>query len=119
MPYYTYIGIFLFRMCAITYLRTIRPWLRPNLIFNLTKHGRDQAAALRVLHGFTKDIIDKRIKQRDEEGPMKEEDLSKEIGMARLTRSKRIPVGSDRFLEGCKLSGIAKMQKIRMVSQYH
>ena len=44
------------RMGEIVIQRSLRPWLRPNLIWRLSKQGRDEKRLLKVLHGFTETV---------------------------------------------------------------
>lgn len=46
---------------SVTY-RLIRPWIWRDLIFNLTSYGREMRKCLKVLHGFTRQVIQERKK---------------------------------------------------------
>ncbi|XP_011881550.1 PREDICTED: cytochrome P450 4g15 [Vollenhovia emeryi] len=48
------------KMCDILHLRHTKFWLRPDWIFNLTKHGKDQTRLLEVIHGLTKKVISRK-----------------------------------------------------------
>lgn len=39
------------------FLRMIRPWLFPDIVFNMSRSGREHAACLKILHDFTKKVI--------------------------------------------------------------
>ncbi|XP_012279668.1 cytochrome P450 4g15 [Orussus abietinus] len=45
------------KMCDILHLRHTKVWLRPDWLFNLTKHGKDQIQLLEIIHGLTKKVI--------------------------------------------------------------
>ncbi|XP_044594329.1 cytochrome P450 4g15-like [Cotesia glomerata] len=45
------------RMCDILHLRHTRFWLRSDLIFNFTKHGKNQAKMLNLIHSLSKNVI--------------------------------------------------------------
>lgn len=46
----------------------MRPWYRLEFLFRLSKYGKEEKEALDVLHSFTRDIITRKIKKRQEEG---------------------------------------------------
>ncbi|KAH0534611.1 hypothetical protein KQX54_005863 [Cotesia glomerata] len=48
--------------------RSFRPWLRSEFLFKLTSKGRQYQKNLKVLHGFTKKIIEKRKQYYEETG---------------------------------------------------
>ncbi|XP_018331831.1 cytochrome P450 4g15 [Agrilus planipennis] len=45
------------KMCDILHLRHTKVWLRPDLIFNLTKYGKNQESLLSIIHGLTTKVI--------------------------------------------------------------
>ncbi|XP_015121012.1 cytochrome P450 4C1 isoform X1 [Diachasma alloeum] len=45
--------------------RTIKPWLKNDLIYSMTAQGRKQAKVLKIMHGFTKKIIEERKQYHD------------------------------------------------------
>lgn len=45
------------KMCDILHLRHAKIWLRPDFIFNLTKHSKKQVKLLDVIHGLTRKVI--------------------------------------------------------------
>lgn len=55
------------KMCDILHLRHTKVWLRPDFLFNLTKHAVNQVKLLDVIHGLTKKVI-KRKKEEFAKG---------------------------------------------------
>ncbi|XP_050528838.1 cytochrome P450 4g15-like isoform X2 [Daktulosphaira vitifoliae] len=51
------------KMTNILHLRHTRLWLRPDLIFNLTKHAKDQLHLLDIIHSLTYNVL---AKKKDE-----------------------------------------------------
>ncbi|KAF5302921.1 hypothetical protein FQA39_LY02101 [Lamprigera yunnana] len=45
------------KMCDILHLRHTKLWLRPNLIFGLTKYGKIQEHLLNVIHSLTRKVV--------------------------------------------------------------
>lgn len=43
-------------MCNILHLRQTKIWLRPELLFQLTKYGKDQVQLLDTIHSLTKKV---------------------------------------------------------------
>ncbi|XP_018393738.1 PREDICTED: uncharacterized protein LOC108772664 [Cyphomyrmex costatus] len=50
----------IFRITEIIMYRMLRPWLHSDWIFSLTPKGKQQARNLKILHGFTEQIIAER-----------------------------------------------------------
>lgn len=48
------------KMCEILHLRQTKVWLKPDILFNLTKHAKNQSHLLSVIHGLTKKVIKKK-----------------------------------------------------------
>ncbi|CAG9861388.1 unnamed protein product [Phyllotreta striolata] len=48
------------RMCNILHLRTVKLWLRPDVLFNLTKFSTLQVSLLNIIHDLTKRVIKKK-----------------------------------------------------------
>lgn len=48
------------KMCDILHIRHTKAWLRPDLIFNFTKHGKNQIELLDIIHGLTRKVYYKR-----------------------------------------------------------
>lgn len=44
------------KMCDILHLRHTKVWLRPDMLFNLTKHAKNQTKLLDIIHGLTKKV---------------------------------------------------------------
>lgn len=44
--------------------RFTRPWLVNDFLFNLTPTGRDQKQALNVVHSFTNDVINYKLRPK-------------------------------------------------------
>lgn len=44
------------KMCDILHLRHTKVWLRPDFLFNLTKHGKNQGELLDIIHGLTRKV---------------------------------------------------------------
>ncbi|RZF45606.1 hypothetical protein LSTR_LSTR016954 [Laodelphax striatellus] len=47
-------------MCDILHLRQTHVWLRPDIIFHLTKYGKAQEKLLDVIHSLTKKVLRRR-----------------------------------------------------------
>ena len=47
-------------MSHIVQARQTRPWLQPDLLFNLFPYGHEQKKCLSILHGFTDKVIKER-----------------------------------------------------------
>ncbi|XP_039278583.1 LOW QUALITY PROTEIN: cytochrome P450 4g15-like [Nilaparvata lugens] len=47
-------------MCDILHLRHTHVWLRPDIIFHLTKYGKTQEKLLDVIHSLTKKVLKKK-----------------------------------------------------------
>ena len=45
------------KMCDILHLRHTKMWLYPDMIFNLTKHAKNQIKLLDTIHSLTKKVI--------------------------------------------------------------
>ncbi|KAK5643677.1 hypothetical protein RI129_007522 [Pyrocoelia pectoralis] len=45
------------KMCDIIHLRHTKFWLRPDWLFNLTKHGKIQKTLLNTIHSFTRKVL--------------------------------------------------------------
>ncbi|XP_069699708.1 cytochrome P450 4C1-like [Periplaneta americana] len=52
-------------MSELTVHRMFRPWLHNDFLYKLTEKGKRHAECLRVLHGFTKKVIQERKAQLD------------------------------------------------------
>ncbi|XP_069699705.1 cytochrome P450 4C1-like [Periplaneta americana] len=50
-------------MSELTVYRLFRPWLKNDFVYSFTKKGKRNAECLRVLHGFTKRVIQERKSQ--------------------------------------------------------
>lgn len=48
------------KMCDILHLRHTKVWLRPDWIFNITKHGKSQKKLLHIIHSLTRKVIKKK-----------------------------------------------------------
>lgn len=44
------------KMCDILHIRQTKVWLRPDFIFNFTKHGKNQIELLNIIHGLTRKV---------------------------------------------------------------
>lgn len=44
-------------LSRIVQLRQLRPWLRPDWLFNLFPYASEQQQGLSILHGFTDQVI--------------------------------------------------------------
>ena len=44
-------------MCDILHLRHTRVWLRPDWLFNFSKHAKEQVKLLDIIHGLTKKVV--------------------------------------------------------------
>lgn len=51
---------FLYRMCEIILARMVNPLLWPDFLFRWTPYHREQEHCIRVLHKFTRDVIEQR-----------------------------------------------------------
>src|ERR1700743_1131261 len=51
-------------MYHILVARMTRPWLRPDLIWNMTSYGRKEKKYLKILHGFTEKVIQEKRQSR-------------------------------------------------------
>ncbi|XP_069699717.1 cytochrome P450 4C1-like isoform X1 [Periplaneta americana] len=59
---YDYVAA-VYDMSELTIHRIFRPWLHNDFVFNLTEKGKRHEECLRVLHGFTKRVIQERKAQ--------------------------------------------------------
>lgn len=48
------------KMCNILHLRQTKVWLRPEILFQLTKYGKDQVSLLDTIHSLTKKVLKKK-----------------------------------------------------------
>ncbi|KAI5716921.1 hypothetical protein M8J76_014629 [Diaphorina citri] len=48
------------KMCHILHIRSTKVWLRPDFLFNLTSHAKDQARLLNIIHTLTKQVLKKK-----------------------------------------------------------
>ncbi|XP_077297022.1 cytochrome P450 4g15 [Arctopsyche grandis] len=55
------------KMCDILHLRHTKFWLRPDILFNMTKYAKNQTKLLDIIHGLTKKVI-KRKKEEFAKG---------------------------------------------------
>lgn len=64
-------------MCEVVFKRTLSPWLRPDFLFFLSRYGRNQLKALKILHGFSRGVVEKKVESRKAAGGKKDtkEDL--------------------------------------------
>lgn len=67
-------------MCNIAFERTVKFWLRLDFIFDLTALGKDQKRALNILHGYTRAVIEEKMRQRKEVTPAENDASSDDIG---------------------------------------
>lgn len=54
--------------------RMLRPWLRPQRIYDMTEDGRAFAENLKIMHGFTRDVIQRKKQQRLQKKSLKTSD---------------------------------------------
>nr|P29981.1 RecName: Full=Cytochrome P450 4C1; AltName: Full=CYPIVC1 [Blaberus discoidalis]AAA27819.1 cytochrome P450 [Blaberus discoidalis] len=57
-----------YEISELTMQRSVRPWLHPKVIFDLTTMGKRYAECLRILHGFTNKVIQERKSLRQMTG---------------------------------------------------
>lgn len=60
--------------------RMMRPWLWPSLIFGLTRDGKRHEENLKILHGFTRQVIEERKAARAAGGVREGNDLDENFG---------------------------------------
>ncbi|CAG9859773.1 unnamed protein product [Phyllotreta striolata] len=48
------------KMCDILHIRHTKIWLRPDILFNLTKHATNQKGLLNTIHSLTRKVIKKK-----------------------------------------------------------
>jgi Cytochrome P450. len=60
--------------------RMMRPWLWPSLIFGLTRDGKRHEENLKILHGFTRRVIEERKAARAAGGVREGNDLDENFG---------------------------------------
>lgn len=48
------------KMCDILHLRHTKIWMRPDIIFNMTKYAKNQTKLLDIIHGLTTRVIKKK-----------------------------------------------------------
>lgn len=53
-----------YKMAELVIRRLIRPWLRPQFIYDMTDDGKESEAHLKTLHDFTTSVIQQRKRQR-------------------------------------------------------
>ena len=67
------------------FIRAFKPWLHPDLLFDLSPLGKLQKKCLKVLHGMTKSVIRTRKEQlttMDSESSIEEhEENMEDLGM--------------------------------------
>lgn len=44
------------KMCDILHLRHTKIWLRPEILFKLTRHAKNQTKLLDIIHSLTKKV---------------------------------------------------------------
>ncbi|XP_072766427.1 cytochrome P450 4C1-like isoform X2 [Anoplolepis gracilipes] len=81
-------------MINIIAYRIVRPWLKNETVFALTSKGRMHNKILKILHGFTKKIIEERKRYHEETGYQYlknfENDTPNEYAEIATTRKKRL-----------------------------
>lgn len=55
----------LYRTSFVLQERQKSPWLWPDFIFYLTKHGKEYSRCLKILHGFTRSVIEEKRRNFD------------------------------------------------------
>nr|UZE89942.1 cytochrome P450 CYP4G282 [Chrysoperla zastrowi sillemi] len=66
------------KMCDILHLRHTKFWLRPDWLFNLTRHGKTQVALLDTIHSLTRKVI-KRKKEDFKNKKITPVEIKKEV----------------------------------------
>lgn len=56
----------IYRMSETSQHRQLRPWLHPDICWDLSPSGREEARNLKILHGFTKKVIQEKKQMRKE-----------------------------------------------------
>lgn len=57
----------IYQMSEIVQYRELRPWLYPDLLWDLSPTGREEARSLKILHDFTNKVIQERKRERKNE----------------------------------------------------
>ncbi len=68
----------IYRMSETCQHRQLRPWLYPDIFWDLSSAGREEARNLKILHGFTNKVIQEKKRMRKENSSNKPEENKEE-----------------------------------------
>nr|QST15030.1 CYP4C33-like protein 1 [Diaphanosoma celebensis] len=94
-----------YKMGDIVQLRQVRPWLQPDLLFQLTSYGAEQKRCLKILHDFTDKVIrEKKLEHQQRQKAASEQTADDDLNLSKKRRLAFLDLLIESSQDGLKLN---------------